>query len=365
MALTPDLAAQFPSPGPLNTGNVNAGGGGGIGNLLQNKLFLQYLSAGGAALNPDMASIDKITQQNIAGQSQLGLTKKILAKMLASGGDFKVNKDKTSINVPTTALSEMGIGDAFGLGEPEKATNVNPSPSSLDISGADLAGLTPENIMQALSGAVSVENLKAQRVKDVISSQYTQQLTTESRARTGQIVSPRTKDERTTAQKNYDFAKSELGGNFKGSFTEFQDSSKTTHMKDYKRATSGGYEGTFNDWLLEMRKAGAIRVSIGEKVAEKKAKAEIENQLYFKSVDWIDDIQKNFNSIETQNKILMGMEDDPNIGTKILINDIESRITSGTSGGEIIDVKLSGRIMTWTVKWPSGDVEEIRYAVRD
>ncbi len=192
-----------------------------LSRLFENKLFASFLSGGGAALqrgDPLSAGLDPITQQSIGAQSKAGLQArymKELARLLRSGVDFKSGADGTaSVTDGTKKISgtlsdvlggsELGsselepIGDlsdllkGFGLDStilspgsdiarpPEPVTStqlggLNPFASSLP-SGADLAGLTAQDVSQALQDAVGVESLRSNIAGKGIDRRYKEAL---------------------------------------------------------------------------------------------------------------------------------------------------------------------------------------------
>lgn len=92
---------------------------GGLNKLLQNRLFMQYLSSAGAGLtqDPTMQALDSITQQNLAAQSQSGLNQKYMQMLqgMMSGkipeGGKVVQTDKgTKIEIPQAVLENVGAG---------------------------------------------------------------------------------------------------------------------------------------------------------------------------------------------------------------------------------------------------------------
>lgn len=182
-------------------------------NLLQNRLFLQYLSGAGGALSsgqPVGATLDAITQQNIAAQSKAKLNErymKIMKQMM--GGEIptkgKMTMDETGLkfDVPKSALATIkdddtveGIagglraeapepGPMFGQMSTDRSNFLNPSASPLDdISGADLAGLTAADVSQALSGAVGVQALKQKTLTDIADIAYRKGALEDMRKRT-------------------------------------------------------------------------------------------------------------------------------------------------------------------------------------
>ena len=390
--------------------------------LQQNNLLQSFLSQTGANLAGEgsvAADINSTIQKNIAAQSQAkeqDRQMQLLAKYLGKGVDFKSSADgKVSVSGENMAsvlgggeTSELGtvssipgpgagpggslggaaadgsLGGAGGFGTAVKPTQpeglnldilkgiLNPKSSPSDVPAfSDLVGLTPENVSQALAGATGVESLKQRTISDIASQGIQREVakTGLRKAKTSELVAKTNlykamnKDERTAAVKNYDFAQTEEGGNFKGTFTEFQNSAETTHKRDFDVAKDGGYEGSFNEWMLEMAKAGAI--TIGEITEREKAKGDIAGQLYFTKGDFIKDVEKHINSENIQNKLIAFKPEEREIeAAKARILFIEDSITA--RNGVLTEVKFSedGKSMIWSVKWPSGDIEEIRYGIR-
>ena len=241
-------------------------------NPLENKLLLYYLNELGSGLADEGDPMQKVagaTRQNIATQNYMNLIK----QMLAGGGKFSMDKDKFKLDAPSTLLGDVsglskqqqtpfaGAPAGMSMNAPGEQLEtkedrlkhmfLNPSASPLDISSADLAGLTPENISQALQLKLTSEELERKRLSDIY-----------------KMMQPaEAKDTRTTKVKTYEYAKEQ---GYKGSFVDFQNISETTHKKDYDEAVKDGYVGSFNNWMLEMAKAGAI--NLGEVTKREVAK---------------------------------------------------------------------------------------------
>ena len=374
----------------------------GLSILLENKLFMQYLSGAGGAISagqPAGPALNEVTQKNITAQNfskQQDRYMKILQGILSGEGEVpegaKMTRDAkgTKFEIPSTALSmdgggggevAAGGGGVAPAGDPGAGINkelmslINPSSSQLGGSSAsDLAGLTPQDISNALKGALSVEALKQQTVTDAVDMQLKQR---QIESLTPSITIPGTdikltndqylkwykeadKDERTAAIKNFEYAK-EKG--FSGSFEQFQDNAKTTHKKDYDEAKSSGYKGTFNEWMLEMAKAGAT--TIGDITGREKAKGELEGQMYFKDPKWTDDVDEHMEDKSVRQK-LMNAEDPTKAHASEKVTFIENRIMAGGGTIESIEWADDGKkVMIWTVKWPSGDTEKIRHGIRN
>jgi hypothetical protein len=277
-------------------------------NLLENKLLLQFLSGAGAATAGEgsfAAGVNPLVQQNIQSQNYAALLKKLLGK----GIDFKSDaKGKATISLENglSALSPNLIGEGITSPEKMKAAQLpsaqppqtggggidantlmlmnflNPSNSQLgDLSGADLAGLTPKDISQALQFKFASDELKQKKVSDLLdrmrqgtldpvdiaykkalTDQALSSIETSKYGKGIELFKAMTKDERTNLIKNYEYAQSQ---GYKGTIEEFNRESRTSNQKDYEAAVAGGYEGSFHQWLLEMRKAGATNISIGER----------------------------------------------------------------------------------------------------
>jgi len=141
-----------------------------LSDLFQNKLFLQYLSGAGAAIGSGKniaEGLNPITQQNISSQNYMKLLKKMLEGNIPDGGKMTMDKDGLSMKIPSSALNLEGGGVASENREylsRAKGTFINPSSSPLDVSSADLAGLTTRDISQALSGALGIKEIEQKKV---------------------------------------------------------------------------------------------------------------------------------------------------------------------------------------------------------
>ena len=93
----------------------------GWSDLLQNRMFLQYLAGAGADIaagNPIGANVNAITQGNISAQSQAATQKKtmqMLAAMLRGesvpeGASVTHKEDGTTIKMPPGSLGDLSGG---------------------------------------------------------------------------------------------------------------------------------------------------------------------------------------------------------------------------------------------------------------
>ena len=404
---------DFLGGGSTNVNGVNAGvsanpsqvadaGGGGFSDLFKNKLFLQMLSGAGSAMQqgePVGPALNQVTQQNISAQNYAGLLKKLMGNALGPDETKATLSNKgIDLTIPQSELKDGSFlgGDPLGLSTPTQ--NVIPTPitpsqrgtaspfagSQLDISASDLAGLTPQDISSALTGTMGIETLKQKKVSDLVDAMYKQSHAKLFEAQTGaatpsitipgtnikltgeqyiKYVEHMSKDDRTTAVKDFEYAKK---NGYTGTFTDYQDAKTTTNQKDYKVAVEGGYSGSFNKWLVEMKKAGSTNISIGTKLEEKKAMSELAGQLYFNEPKWTTELDKHMEKADFANMPGKAGSSEylANVSkakAKEKINFIEGKIIGG--GGTIVGIKKVGKIGVWTVKWPSGDTKEIKYAL--
>lgn len=383
----------------LNTGTNT----GGLEGLLQNKLFLQYLSGAGSALQqgqPIGPALDKITNQSISAQNYA----KLLSKLLGSD-ESKGTFSNKGLNL-TIPASELKSGAFLGdnpLGilstqtptptptpaqppstfiNPNQMGVVNPFAGSplRNISASDLAGLTTQDLSTILSGALSVEQLKQKKVSDVIDSMYKQ-------AQIAKIekgdpldedypvmvpgmgrVSNRQWSSLPEDEKRYALfvnKAKQLGDQDIMSKEEFE--VWTASMKPSERTKF------LNDLIKDpklmraeksLRQAGATNISLDTKLTEKKAMSELGGQLYFNDPKWTSDLDKHMEKADFANVPGKGAEYVANVNKAKMrekINFIESKIIGG--GGSIVGVKKKGKMGIWTVKWPSGDIKEIRYGL--
>lgn len=221
-------------------------------NPMENNLMLYYLSGLGGAIGGEgsiAAEIGGITKQHIATKSYMGMIK----ELLKGGAKVSMDKDTTNIKAPTSLFGDKGVqlpGAQEGLGRIEGVPTptppvINPSASPLDIGGAGLAGLTPQDITQALQLKFGAEEIRRKTIADISEATYREtairKMEVETEALTPSIEVPgfgkltrkealswyktTSRDERTAAKKNYD------------------------------EAVNQGYEGTFETWLMSLAKA--------------------------------------------------------------------------------------------------------------
>jgi hypothetical protein len=327
---------------------------------LQNPLLLQYISALGGSMGGTVAKgLDATNQQNIKAQSYM----KMLQKMMAGGAKVGMDAESTTIKMPTKdahtimgVQGDEGTGQAGGFGNDRSFTgggtsstpqpkdpasvmgavlggNVNPTPSPLgNFSASDLAGLTPQDIASALTGKFTQEKITQEGVNSQFDNAY-------KLAQINRMNQP----------------------------TEEKD---TASIKDYEFAVKGGYKGSYPEWRMELAKMGGTHINIGEKVEEKKAMNKLEGQLYFGKGEHVKELAARKKSEDYQNTMFRLKMQDPvkadSFESEDTVKFIEDRITS--MGGKRVENTVfdeDGKTMVWTVKWPSGDTEKIRYKIKD
>lgn len=88
----------------------------GLTNLLQNKLFLQYLAGAGADIsagNPLMTNVNAITQQNIQSQNFMKLLQNMLGGEIPEGGKMTMDSKGMKMDIPSSALKGDSTGTSY------------------------------------------------------------------------------------------------------------------------------------------------------------------------------------------------------------------------------------------------------------
>ena len=371
-----------------------------LDNLIQNKLLLQYLAAAGsdiAAGRPIGENVNLVTQQNISAQNFMNLLSKMLSGEVPRGGKITMDDKGMKLQIPnlskTPTSQELAIaGSKLPGGSGIDWTNpsnlgrlgalLNPSASPA-ISGAELAGLTPETISQALSGALNAKALEQKKLRDIADAMYKEKLMeyydTLIGEKTPSVTLPgtnikltrkefldwyeqATKDERTAAIKNYEYA---VERGYKGSFTDFLDAAKTAHQKDYERAKSEGYEGTFHEWMLEMSRAGAL--DLPEFIKRREATEDVKSKKYFSSPKGLaKDVERYIESDDVQNRLIRYANDPRKLKietARAIENFIRNRIAAAEGMIEKEWVE-NGDTFVFKVRWKDGTTSEVRHVIR-
>ena len=379
--------------------------------------ILQMLGAVGSDILSDSGgknTLGAMTQQLGAKNMQ-----NLLQQMLAGGGKMTADSSGMKLNLPASFMSQaLGGTEKGGVWE-GLASPWNPQgPSSSQGGGSlasnpfgtqapteaepskgytgSLAGLSADDIAKVVQLKMAQDKLAFEREQlanetpsKILDMMYKGQLMQESASRIeaakeeeerkkpvftipGTDISlnakeyldykKMTNETKSALIKDYEYAVKNQG--YEGSLIDFKNEEETTHQKEYKEAVKGGYGGSFNDWLVAMRKAGATNIDLSTKLAETKAKAELGGQLYFEDPKWTKDVDTKVDAFNKDQAWLIEEKDRPLATAKVKIRAIEEKIIAG--GGQVQGVNWGedGKTMIWKVKWPSGDVKEIRYAVR-
>lgn len=379
--------------------------------------ILQMLGAVGSDILSDSGgknTLGAMTQQLGAKNMQ-----NLLQQMLAGGGKMTADSSGMKLNLPASFMSQaLGGTEKGGVWE-GLASPWNPQgPSSSQGGGSlasnpfgtqapteaepskgytgSLAGLSADDIAKVVQLKMAQDKLAFEREQlanetpsKILDMMYKGQLMQESASRIeaakeeeerkkpvftipGTDISlnakeyldykKMTNETKSALIKDYEYAVKNQG--YEGSLIDFKNEEETTHQKEYKEAVKGGYGGSFNDWLVAMRKAGATNIDLSTKLAETKAKAELGGQLYFEDPKWTKDVDTKVDAFNKDQAWLIEEKDRPLATAKVKIRAIEEKIIAG--GGQVQGVNWGedGKTMIWKVRWPSGDVKEIRYAVR-
>jgi len=357
-----------------------------MANPLENMLLLQYLSGAGQDIGSGNAigtNVNAITQQNIQSRNFMKLLQKMLSGQgVPEGGKMTMDSKGTKIEVPSSAGNPLagsvgltqGSQDPMAQGKPLSGASpqasqaplynpnmsnfLNPSASPLGISGADLAGLTPDNISQALQFKFGQEAFQQKKLTDAADLIYKSALTQRA------LTPAPAKDDRTTAVKNYEFYANQQKslGKTPKSFEAWDKDTRTGHEKDYDRYRAEGGELDFHSWLRDIT-ALSGGIDLDEYRKRKEITADVDAEKYFTDPKGLaQDVDKYVNSEEVQNKLFQ-LSDDPTKRNRqtILEKDkfITSKITS--AGGKITGTEMDGRVRVYKVKWPNGKTGEVRY----
>lgn len=383
-------------------------------------LLWQMLGAMGADVLQDGGGKNTYSAmtQNLGAQNM----QKLLQQMLAGGGKMSADSSGVKLNLPSSMASQIFGGtekggayeglampwDRQGTRSSALSSMATPSqgggssvaspfgPGSSNINPNDLAGLSTDDLAKVAQLKMAQDKLTFEREQlanetpsKILDMMYKGQLMQESASRIeaakeeeerkkpvftipGTDISlnakeyldykKMTNETKSALIKDYEYAVKNQG--YEGSLIDFKNEGETTHQKEYKEAVKGGYGGSFNDWLVAMRKAGATNIDLSTKLAETKAKAELGGQLYFEDPKWTKDVDTKVDAFNKDQAWLIEEKDRPLATAKVKIRAIEEKIIAG--GGQVQGVNWGedGKTMIWKVKWPSGDVKEIRYAVR-
>lgn len=354
-----------------------------ISDFLMSDQGRMLMANAGEALNPNTKPVNDMTRQQIQTENQMDLMKNLLSGNVP-GGKATIDDKGMKIDIPKSMLSQEGMNAPAGIGTSQdtkmtgqmsttpqlqqqgqsQLSNQNlkdfasllggNSPFDFSqISNADLTGLTPQNVQNAINTALAVKASGQQKVKDVVDMKYKQALINQARANTAQTLAPE-QESRTSAVKNYEYA---VDQGFDGTFKEFQETAKTAHQKDYERAKDEGYDGSFHDWLLEMNESQRDKITIGEKVSEReKAKS----TAYLQSPKFQKDLEEYMESDIVRDRLFTTKQDNKERTKQELAIDWMLNSIRGV-GGTPTDYNWEGDRLTIKYTTKDGKKENITY----
>lgn len=294
---------------------------------MENKLFLQYLSGAGAAIGGEgsfAAGLDQITQQNIAAQNYQKMVGKqrtaaktrhqeyisMMKELLGGGAKINMDKDNVSIKAPSALFGgEEGMSSMIGGGTPaasgvggsaadQEFKTLNPSTSPLDVSGADLAGLTPQNISQALQLGMAGEEMDRRKFSDLMEMAY-------------KFGTFEPRDDRTAKIRNYEYyTAQEKAASRTPKSIEKWDAGLLKEKRLYEEAVlpAEREDYPFDEWLLDWRKLGGVNINLGDFRAKKEITAEVSRESFFKTPKFRTDAEK---IVDDSRRIEYETSDDP------------------------------------------------------
>jgi len=132
-----------------------------LNDLFTNKLFLQYLTAGGSDLlsgNPFGTNVNAVTNQNIASQNFMKLMQQLL-----SGDETKatIGKDGMKLQLPAAALTGgagAGVGNAANIGNAEGNIGAGAEAGALgtlNTTPSTSGGANSKDILGTLTGLLN------------------------------------------------------------------------------------------------------------------------------------------------------------------------------------------------------------------
>jgi hypothetical protein len=359
-------------------------------------MIAQYLAAAGediGAGRPIGAAVGKVTSQQIQNQNYV----KMLQKLLAGGGKIQADSQNVTIKAPVGAFGQNQqasdpVGatmsapkNLFQIGSEQPPTQSqptqqpvqsqstsimsallggaadtpNPSSSPLgNISAADLAGLTTQDISQALHFKTTQDEMDRRNQLDEVRERLALrklELDTMRAIAKG--------DEKTAGIKEYEYA---VRNGYTGTFTEFKNTSSSAGIEDYNKAVSQGYKGSYLDWKLKLASAGRSNVTVNVEGKKELAQVlqDVKDSRYF--TDPASGIGADFGKhLETrgvrQNLLKYDPKSNEYVGAKAEEAEkfYEQKFKQG--GAQVLERRVEGRDLIWKVKFPDGTVKEIRY----
>lgn len=402
--------------------DIAAGPGGGkpgfsLGNLFQNKLFLEMLAGAGQGIaSGNMAAgVSPIVRQNVTNQNYVKYMSRMLSGDMPPGAKMTTDEEGITFKIPKQkAEGEQGglSAPAFGgtpavnpnpgsdealaqfrnwmAGGQSPLSNANPFVSSQpetsamgEFSPEDLAGLSPEMISNALQFKFAKDEMGQKRIMDVVNAMqsmaladYYGKLGGEAEARTGEMTpsvevpgigpmtrkefvdwsTTRTPDERTADIKNFQFARTPEGGGYTGSFTDFADPQTTTDWKNYQLGGGAKVLGPYNKWLTEQNKSKAIQLTPAQREL---SSSSVASRVLLRDPEKLNAIiAKRLADPTTAREMWRTSREDPKAATDlkadITVGEIDKIIETG-GGKAKAHMSPDGKTMIWDIEWTNED----------
>jgi len=358
---------------------------------------------------------DTVTEnQHLPGfSSDVGTVNPFVEARPGSMGLSSVGGVVSPIPTPNPTIPTGSIGPAGG-------GFINPSMSPLNISGANLEGLTPENITAALQIMHGQQQIGLQgeelgiRKADLAMRQEDQPfdlLVKLAQVQHNQALSRKLAQgepldqpypvsvpgvgpvtqrqwehipDKDRAYALYAFQASKLGPDAKlMSRAEWETYTPTDHIKMLKQMQ---IDPTLLNMEIKLRSAGATNINVG--VEKAKALGDLQGELFFGDPKWAGTLDTHMGSKEVaeatfnagttarQKAKVSGVKDKNALNeadnaavakekTAAKASFIDDRIKAG--GGVLVKDTVwdkDGKTAIWTVKWPSGTVQTIRYKIK-
>ena len=171
-----------------------------------------------------------------------------------------------------------------------------------------------------------------------------------------------TKDERTAAIKNFEYYKTKQGGT--KSFDRWNEG-LTKERRLYDEAIKSGMDPKtkFHDWLFELKKSGATRISLGEKVDTAEALGDVKERQRLTSFEFREEIDKEVEK-EIKDSIDYGLGTDAersNIRDMATARKMETRLKASRVVKSINAERRSNGEIGWVVTTKDDETLWVRF----
>lgn len=367
-------------------------------------LLMYYLAGMGGALGGKgswQASLGSDTQQFMATKSARDALGKVL-EGLPAGSSLAMDDKGLTFKTPKESLTKQGsqernlqdiglLGQIAPKGEGGSGANWNlnnipgatldsfmragllgnPNPSPLGISDANLVGLTPEFLNQALRTKLAAEEIRGRdRATELGYMSDMAKIAKENALdqpmpfnipgvsmTLREFQSLPDEEKKYLSYLHYQYQQTNQLAEPPMNREQFRKEVNPNTRTEYLRNLISDPE--LFEKEKELRRSGATNINIGEKTEQEQMKKRVATEEYFASPQFGEDVEKMLGD-PILNSMIQG---DPNPNRRKAIETIkiiESKIAS--SGGKIVaPPRREGSDIVWTVKFKSGRVDEVRY----